>query len=292
MFDYKVKKSEDCILVDVENWKQVSDIEIRKIKGNKSITYITEVLDIHIHSESFKNLKVSKGDYVLLSKVASEIMSFRSFNLEGSSKYFNVPFLQIMGVFKDQKISYDSLEMIYDKILIEKVSRDDNFLKLSTNETIGKVLKIGTNSFDKSLKATPLKVKAGDVVLIKDNVSTPIRLNNKDYIAVEEKAIVGIIHSDKIEFINESILLQPYISEKVLNSNLLINPNINFEDLDYSDVYNRDLFKVVHLDERVKDLKVGDVILVKRDYTNYVYINQEKFFLLNGKEWIECRVIY
>lgn len=296
MFDYKVKKSEDCVLINCNDWIQSSAIQICKISGKSSPSCITTALDVHAHSKHFLNCPISKGDIILLTKVASDVASMRSFQLEDNKNYFNLPFMQVLGIFKDKKINYDNLEMIYDKILVEKVEQENNnLLQLpKSNDMIGIVKKVGSNSFDKNFKEKPLNVSIGDYVLIKDNVSTPITLNEKTYYAVEEKAVVGIFDKsnfnvNSITFINESILMKSYHSPKVLNS-ILISPAINYEDLDYSDIYNRDLFQIKYLDKSLKKVKKEDIVLVKRDYTNYVYFNEEKYHLINGENYIEAKI--
>lgn len=297
--DYKVLKSEDSILINVNNWVYPSGLSIQKISGKASISYITKALDCHYVSDVFKEYTdstINKGDYILLTRVASEVASMRSYDLGDGQKYFNVPIQQVLGTFKNNDISLDSLEMLYNKILIEKIDTNQTGLLLSgDNNMIGKILKVGTIGLDESYNPKPLRVKQGDVVIVKDNVSTEIRLGDKDYYAVEETHVVGVISYgfsiDDITFINDSILMVPYNNPKVLNSSLLITPDINYEDLDYSDIYNRDLFQVKYVDKELKDVEVGDVLLVKRDYTNYVYLNQEKYFLLNGQKWIETKII-
>ena len=294
MFDYKVKKSEDCVLINCNDWVQPSAIQICKLSGKITPTYITNALDVHAHSSHFLDYPVKKGDTVLITKVASEVASMRSFQLEDNNKYFNVPFMQILGIFKG-KISFESLTMIYDKILVERIKpNSSDMLDLpESNEMIGVVKKVGSNSFDKNNNKVPLKVSIGDYVLIKDNVSTPITLGEVQYYAVEEKAVVGIFRNgfsiDNIEFINESILMESYYAPRVLNSTL-ISPNINYEDLDYSDIYNRDLFQIKYLDKNLSNLKKDDIILVKRDYTNYVYLDNNKFHLINGKNYVEAKI--
>lgn len=289
-FDYNVKKTEDCVLIYVNNWiNLIHDLLIQKINGKSSVTCVAEALKVHEHN--YKNSPIKEGSYIFITSVAADVSQYTNFEIEGK-KFFNVPITQILGTFKDSIVSFENLEMTYDKVLIEKInlSAYNDIILPKTNEMIGKVVKVGTNSFDKNFNKIPLQIKTGDVVLIKDNVSTSIRLNSKEYFALEEKAIVGIIEKTSIKFINESILLKPYVSSNVLNSNVLITPDISYEDLDYSDIYNRDLFKIEYLDENLKNLKVGDIVLIKRDYTNYVYLNQEKYHLINGKDYIEAKI--
>lgn len=288
-FDYNVKKTEDCVLIYVNEWVQASDIVIQKINGRYAVSCIAEALKIH--EKNYKNSPIKEGSCMLITSVAADVCQYTNFELEGK-KFFNLPIMQVLGVFKGNLINLNNLEMIYDKVLVEKIdTKHSDIILPETNEMIGRVVKVGTNSFDKDLNRVPLQVKIGDVVLIKDNVSTPIRLDGKDYFGIEEKAIVGIIKENaEITFINESILMKPYHFKKLLNSTILEAPDINYEDLDYSEVYNRDLFKIEYIDNNVKNLQRDDIVLAKRDFTNYVYLNQEKYFLLNGKDYIEAKL--
>ena len=282
-FDYKVKRTEDCVLINTNNWIQMSNFEIRKISGKSYITYIAEALDIHTHSEEFTNCPIKKGSYMLLTKVASEVAGMSSFEIDGN-KFFNVPIMQVLGIFKNNEISLNNLEMLYNKVLIEKIEEKTyKGLELPlSNEMIGRIIKKGNKAINTNIN---------DVVIVKDNIVTPIRLNEKDYYGLEESGIVGIIKDkSNINFINESILMQPYYFKKLLNSTILETADINYEDLDYSDVYNRDLFQIKYIDSRIEGLKPNDVVLAKRDYTNYVYLNQDKYFLLNGKNWVEAKI--
>lgn len=284
--DYKVKRTEDTVLIDVNNWIYPSTIEIHKITGKSSISYITKVLDIHKHSEKYENCPLEKDNTILLTRVASEVAPLSSFQIDEES-YYSAPIAQVLGYFKDNKLAYDSLVMLYDKLLVEKLDKSDSdLLQLpESNEMIGRVLKIGD---------VATKLNINDIVLIKDNVSTPITLDGKQYYGLEEKAVVGIFRKDfkteNIEFINESILMKEYHATHVLNSSILITPDLNYEDLDYSDIHNRDLFQIKYLDKSLKDLNQEDILLVKRDFTNYAYLNQEKYHLINGKDWIEAKI--
>ena len=289
-FDYNVKKTEDCVLIYVNNWIQASDIAIQKINGKSSISCIAEALKIHEHN--YKNSPIKEGSYMFITGVAADVCRYTNFEIDGK-KFFNIPIMQVLGIFEDNKITFSNLNMIYDKILVEKINTDscNNIILPETNEMVGRIVKTGTNSFDKNFNKISLQVKVGDIVLIKDNVSTPIRLDEKDYFAIEESAVVGIIEENgEITFINESILMQPFYFKKLLNSTILEAPDINYEDLDYSEVYNRDLFKIKYIDKGIKDLKEDDIIFVRRDFTNYVYLNQEKYHLINGKNYIEAKL--
>ena len=278
LIDYKVDRTEDCALMNVNNWISTSDIVSQNIKGKLSISCITEILE-----ENFKeDYGVHKGDYVLITKVASDIAVMRSYSLTDNSKYFNLPISQIIGRFKGNNVSLTSLELLKGKVLIEKVTNTDSYLYLpETSDMVGKVIKV--NSGIDSIRENGL-------ILLKDNIITPIRLDGKEYFAADDTNVVGVISHDGIKFINESILMVPYVSPYVLGSELLVSPTIDYENLDYSDIYNRDLFQIKFLDENLIDFKKDDIILVRRDLTTYVYIDDNKYFLLNGKKWVEAKL--
>ena len=282
IIDYKVSKTEDCSLINVNNWIPTSDIITQSIKGRISASFITEVLE-----ENFKeDYGVSKGDYILITKVASEIAPMRSYDLNDGNKYFNLPISQIIGKFTDKKISLSSLELIEGKVLIERISNKDSYLFLpETSDMLGRVVKVNSKI---------ASIKNESIIILKDNIVTPIRLEGKEYYAADDSNIVGVLNYgfsvEEIEFINESILLKPYQGKHVLGSKILLTPDINYEDLDYSDIYNRDLFQIKLLDKSLKKLAIGDIVLARRDFTNYVYLDNEKYFLLNGKKWIEAKI--
>lgn len=282
LIDYKVKRTEDCALMDVNRWIPTSNIVAQSIKGNTSPSYVTEVLD-----ENFKkDYGIYKGDYILITQVASEIASMRSYQLLDRSKYFNLPVSQIIGRFRSRQVSWSTLELIEGRVLVERIEKNESCLVLpKKSDMLGKV--VGVNSKISS-------IKRGSVVLLKDNIVTPIRLDGKEYYAADDTNIVGVLNHgsslEDIEFINESVLMVPHYDKYLFGSKVLITPDINYEDLDYSDINNRDLFQIKFLDRTMEGLKKEDIVLARRDYTNYVYINDIKYFLLNGKKWIEAKI--
>ena len=297
--DYKVPRTEDSILINIDEWKTGDGnlIKKQKISGKVSPTYITEVKKINKSSKFWENFPVFEQDVVLVSRIASDVAPFRSFELLEEGKYFNVPFSQIMGYFSGNEITIEKLIMVEDKMLVKKIEKTgESFLDIKNpNVMIGEVIKTGTCSLgDNGETRLPKKVHTGNKILIRDNISTEINLNNEKYYALEERMVVGIFHDgfslENLELINGSILLIPYTPSTVLNSKLLITPQINYEDLDYSSIYNRDLFQIKYLDKSIKSLEIGDQVLVSRDYTNYVYYGMEKYFIINGKKDIMGKI--
>jgi co-chaperonin GroES (HSP10) len=296
IIDYKVARTEDCVLINIANWVCPSEIEIRKMNGKASVSCITEALEVHTHSSVFKNYStVNKGDYLFFTRACSDIASMRNFDIGDGQKYFNAPFSQIIGKFNDNKVSFGSLEILFNNLLIKKIETEKSGLVLSSNSMVGEVVKVGTIGISKDNKPKPLQIKEGDVVIVKDNAVTEIRLDNNVYYGLNENNVVGTLNyglsMSDINFINKSILLKPYYTPTILNSKILITPDINYEDLDYSDIFNRNVFKIEYLDKEINNLKKGDIVIVKRDFTEYVYFNQEKYFLLNGEEWVETKII-
>lgn len=298
-FDYRVDKNINTVLIDTEHWIQDSSniVQRYKISGRSVITYLTEIQDKFLN-EKFSEVDsiLEKGEIVLLSKIASEVARDRAFNINGG-KYYNVPVMQVLGHFKDKIISFDSLNLLYDKILIEKLNPYENELLQSENKTmIGRILKIGTHRFDHDWNSQPLKVHVGDIVLIKDNVTTKITIGQKDYYVTEEGSVVGIFRSsdklslENLNLINECILMQEYRDSKLLGSSILATPNINYDILDWSDVYNGNLFQVVLSDQSVNSIHKDDVVLLDRSITTYAYSDHKKYFLINGTQYISAKI--
>lgn len=277
---FNVPKNKNCIIINTDRWLNSSSnlVQSQKMSGKLSVTCITEVIESQIPY-------INKGQKVLLSQVASDIAQYRKFQVEGEN-FYNIPESQIVGIFNDS-ITFEGLTIINDKVLIKKIdSTIESTLYLSqANVMVGEVVKVGTN-------VTGIHI--GQQVLIRDNVSTEVLFGKHSYYATEERMIVGILHNsfniEDIEFINKSILMKPYINSKVLNSSLLVSPDINYEDLDYSDMYNRNLFKVEFSDTSVKEIHKGDIILLNRDYTNYVYYGMEKYFTIDGTKYISAKI--
>ena len=299
MIDFKIPRTKDCIIIDTKNWVQNSSqmLTIHRMSGRDIPTYLATALEVNAEKEVLKD-GVKKGDTVLLTRVASEVAQYRAFELEvGDKRYYDVPIMQVLGKFTDNKISYNSLNMLFDKILIKKVDTSKiGLLEIpNSNTMIGEVIKVGTCKFDKDWNRQDLQVKVGDKVLIKDNVITEITFGADTYYATEESMVVGKFNSNEftlenLTLINKSIIFDSYIAETALSSNLL-TPLLNFEDEDITDIYNRDLFKVLAVDNSLTDLKKNDIILTDRSVTNYVYIGVDKYFMLSGTDYLEAKII-
>lgn len=297
MIDFNVPKSKDCIIIDTKNWTQNSSqiLTVHKMSGRDIPTYIAEVLSENIVKDCLKGA-VAKGDTVLLTRVASEVAQYRSFEIEvGDKRYYDVPVMQVLGKF-DNDISFSSLHMLFDKILIKRIEDifEGNLLLPENNTMIGEVVKVGTCKFDKDWKKHDLQVEVGDKVLIRDNVTTEIFLDGETYYATEESMVVGKFDEhgyqlNNLTLLNKSLLLDSYISDHALNSTLL-TPILNYEGEDVTDIYNRDLFRIQAVDESLTNLHKDDIILLDRNVTNYVYIGINKYFMLAGTDFVEAKI--
>ncbi len=298
MIDFNVPRLKDCILIDTKNWLQNTNslIEIRRMSGRDIPTYIAEIKEIEADRGVFKNV-LKKGDKVLLTRTASELAQYRSFEVEvGDKRYFNPPITQALGVFKGGDMSLSSLQMLFDKILIKKIENTEvSGLTVSESNTMmGEIIKTGWCRFDKDWNFSPLKTAVGDKVLIRDNVTTEVFLDGETYYATEESMVVGIFKGDSysldtLQVINEGIIALPYIPKRAFNS-ILYTPSLNYEEEDVTDFYNRDLFKVLAVDSSLTKVKKDDIILVDRNLTNYVYLNNEKYFMLSGMLYVEAKI--
>ena len=292
--DFRVKRSEDCITIDTKAWITSSNIgiTIHRMSGRDIPTFITKVISVNPVVESLKGL-VKTGDTVLLSRIASDISQYKKFAVKvGDDRYFNAPIMQVLGVFNGE-ISFESLSLLTDKILIEKIETDVNGIILSKDNTmVGRVLKTGTNRFDKDWNKFPLTIKQGDIVLVRDNVTTEITLNSKRYYITEEPMIVGVFKEarydlNSLQLMNDYIILDSYIPEQM---GKLFTPIMDYEEADYTQIYDRDLFKVVKTPDNIDNIFENDILLIDRNYTNYVYLGAKRYFVLAGTEYISARV--
>lgn len=283
-YDFNVKRLEDKIQISIDNWLYPEEniIEFHKISGKPSVTGFTKALTIGDNVEG-----VDKDDVLLLSKVACDVATTpTAFYAIDGKRYFNIPAEQVIGTFSKEIINFSNLVLRKGYVLFERINKtQDSIISIEENSTMmGKVVKVHETS----------PFTEGDTIIIRDNVSTPVKFGDNEYFAVEEKFIVGVAEGTlsikDVRILNEYILMKPYISSHVLNSTILETPDINYEDLDYSDINNRNLFKVYYVEEGI-GINKGDILLLNRDFTNYFYYENEKYFVINDKKWISGKII-
>ena len=285
-YDYSTSRTKNKVQINIQNWltSDNSLIKLYKMNGKTPISYITEATFIGDGVEG-----IQKGDYLLLSKVSCEVAtSLTAFYTIDDKKYFDIPKEQILGVFKENKITFRNLELRDKIVMFKKVYRkQSSILDIEDRDaTIGGIIKVGKNS----------QFNVGDIAIIENNTPTPVFIDDEECYAVEEKFVVGIANEEdfsieNIDIKNNYILMKLYISKNVLNSKILETSGINYDNLDYSDINNRNLFKVIYADKSLQGIKKGDILLLDRNYVNYVYYNGEKYFSINDKRWISSKII-
>lgn len=284
-YDFNTSRLKGKVQISINNWVSPEEnlLEIRKITGKSYVTYITKALVVGDEVQG-----INQNDYMLLSKVACDIATTPTvaYEFEGE-KYFNVPSEQILGVFNNNKVTLSELTLQNKNVLFKRVNKkqSSSLVIEETNTMLGEVIKVAKGS----------KLKVGDKIVVRDNVSTPIRFGELELFVTEEKFIVGIANKgesiEDITILNGYILMKSYIPSHVLNSSILETPVINYEDLDYSDINNRNLFKVMYVDKTLKGIKEGDILLLSRDYTNYMYYENERYFVINEEKWISGKIL-
>ena len=283
-YDFNVKRLENKIQISIDDWLYPEEnvIEFHKISGKPSATGFTKALAIGSNVEG-----VNKDDVLLLSKVACDVaLTPTAFYTSDGKRYFNIPAEQIIGTFSKGIINFSNLVLRKGYVLFERINKTQNsIISIEEKSTMmGKVVRVS--------EVSPFT--EGDIIIVRDNVSTPVKFGDKKYFAVEEKFVVGVaggtLSIKDVKILNEYILMKPYISPYVLNSTILETPDINYEDLDYSDINNRNLFKVYYFEEGI-GINKGDILLLNRDFTNYFYYENEKYFVINDKKWISGKII-
>lgn len=285
-YDFNTERTKGKVQINVQDWLTSDDnlIKIYKINGKTPVSYITKVTFV---GDGVKGIQT--GDCILLSKVSCEVAtSLTAYYTIGDNRYFDIPEEQILGIFEQDKITFRNLKLRNKNILFKKVHQGYSSIICTEdkNTTVGGIIKVGENS----------QFSIGDIVLIEDNTVTPVFIDGEECYAVEEKFVVGLASDEdfsmeSMDIKNNYVLMKPYISKNVLNSKILETSEINYNNLDYSDINNRDLFKVMHVDKSLENIKKGDILLLNRNYTNYVYYAGEKYFAVSDKKWISGKII-
>ena len=299
--DYKVERSADCIRINTDDWVLSSDNQLKRyrISGRAVTTCITHVDDKNLSEEFFESEEVlEKGTKVLLSSIASEIARSRAYTID-NKRYYDIPVMQVLGYFEGNRGTLESFKLLYNKILIKKMNfnKKGSLYTVSDNSTVGKVIKVGIDKTDSHTHSSPFYLLTGSIVMLQDNVATEVEIEGETYLAVDISSVVGLFESENemnienLKVLNKNILMEEYRSSKLFDSSTLLAPNLNYEELDFSDIYNKDIFKVVALDEKLEGLEKGDIVLMDRNLTFYVYFNGNKYFLVNGKNNISGKLI-
>jgi len=303
-FNYKIDytKSRNHILINPKDWEQDASKLIHgySIYGDVAMNYLTKVLKTNIDNSMFGE-PVNEGDLVLLTKAASKISYLKPFEIiKGfdKAKLSNVHIMQVIGKFTDNKMTLENFVPLFDKVVMEKVPVEiSKLIYAGENETtsVGKVIKIGTGGFTSKWEHREMEVKEGDYVLLRDNITTTIYLNNIEYICTEDSMIVGKFQDSSLDMstlqmFHKGVMLEEKQEEKVLGSNVLFNPLYDLDVEDISDVYQRDRFKVINKSNNIEEVNINDIIVISRDCTNYVVFKGKTYYIINGLRDVEATI--
>ena len=293
-FTYKVKgsRSENCVLINTENWF-VNDsnmiVEFNS-RGGVSNTFITEVLAENLTKYAGE---VKTGDVILITAVAAKLYGARPFSIPidlDSTKYTDIPFIHIIGKF-DKKISFDSLHLLGDFLLLERlkgVDESENGFCVSTEYT---------NSVYKVVKKASAVNDVANYVLAKDNVATPIMLNGVQYYAISFKDVIAGFDVDAGEYTvdnistvyNHYLVLEDSQTQYANEGDTIFKATFHLDEQEWlSESYNENRFKVVLSGQ--PEFKTGDILYIIREALEYCTFRGVKYYAVNNKKFIMAKI--
>lgn len=291
-FDYKVHgaRSNNCILINAQNWlaNTSNDIVGVNSRGGIANNYITEVLDTNIENEEYVGT-ITAGDFVMLTSVASRLYTSHTFTIPikmDNTKYTDIPVSHVVGKFINHDISFPSFNVLANYVMLEVLesvdTKNDGFVvSTEKTKTICKIVKVGPQVTD---------LCTGDVVLIRDNVSTETMLNGKKYSIVSDDMVLGKFISVDFEkplaenliLRNTFILLDEYQPDYAGSMHTIAMPQYDAsQDEGLSGIYSENTYTV--LLSNVDDILPKDLVYINRAATEYVtYLGKRYYVALNS----------
>lgn len=301
---------DNCVCIK-HKWEQDSSrlIQVYNKSMDNKLNYITKAIKVNIQEDKFGS-SIKEGDTIFLSRF---FIACRKFKLSSSYidnyDYSNIPVKLIMGKFNDGMLNLGSLEMFYDKVLIEPmedIQASNIVLTPVSMSNVGRVVKHGRGGlFRDYTKKTPL-VKEEDIVLYWNNVNTDIFLNSKKYHALEDNRIIGsfsnsILDIENLEMANGRILLKDLEEEKIDMASKIILPNKDNDFEFQSNLENKyTVFKLSKNGKEYKkglylsnnNLNIGDTLVVNKDILQHVYFKGIKYYTLENLDDAEAIIKY
>ena len=253
---------------------------LTNLKGKIIPTNITTAVGIN-PAPAYRPLPFKVGDLIALSGLATRITSYLPFKLpDDPTIYSSTHLSQVIGYFVDNKVDYDNFIPIYDKVMFKPIEvKQSDFLYLSDdNLSVGVVVKTGDGGFNDDWDRVPMNFKLGDVVLVRDNVSTRVTLGQEDYYVVDDKFIMGKFESeDKLNIedlkLCEGVHLFEEYEDDTIEGSTLYKVPMGDED-DISQTYQNMLFKLVKSDEVPEG-----IYYINRIDTEYVKFKNKTYFV-------------
>ena len=280
LFDIANTKAYGHVIINSEDWHSPEPLVLTNLKGKIIPTNITTAVGIN-PAPAYRPLPFKVGDLIALSGLATRITSYLPFKLpDDPTIYSSTHLSQVIGYFVDNKVDYDNFIPIYDKVMFKPIEvKQSDFLYLSDdNLSVGVVVKTGDGGFNDDWDRVPMNFKLGDVVLVRDNVSTRITLGQEDYYVVDDKFIMGKFESeDKLNIEDLKLcegvhLFEEYEDDTIEGSMLYKVPMVDEDDI--SQTYQNMLFKLVKSDEVPEG-----IYYINRIDTEYVKFKNKTYFV-------------
>lgn len=279
-------KSYGHVMININDWISTNNLLCINLKGKVLPSKITKAVKIN-SAPAYRPLPFKEGAVIALSAIATRIGLLRPFNIPNDPNgYANVHISQILGYFKNEVLSLDNFQLIYDKVLLEKIDiPPSNYLNINDdNISVCKVLAIGDGGFNEKWERIPMNANVGDYVLLRDNITTSITLEGKEYYVTDDKYIVGRFQGLEFDF-NSLIpfknvnIFEAYESDTIEGS-FLLKPYYK-EDIEISETYQDNLFKLIKSDSLSKGIYIID-----RFKTEYIKFKNRTYFIAQTKDII------
>ena len=280
LFDIANTKAYGHVIINSEDWHSPEPLVLTNLKGKIIPTNITTAVGIN-PAPAYRPLPFKVGDLIALSGLATRITSYLPFKLpDDPTIYSSTHLSQVIGYFVDNKVDYDNFIPIYDKVMFKPIEvKQSDFLYLSDdNLSVGVIVKTGDGGFNEDWDRVPMNFKLGDVVLVRDNVSTRVTLEQEDYYVVDDKFIIGKFESeDKLNIEDLKVcegvhLFEDYEDDAIEGSTIYKVPMGDEDDI--SQTYQNMLFKLVKSDEVPEG-----IYYINRIDTEYVKFKNKTYFV-------------
>ena len=292
-YDIEGSRSENCVLTNTEQWF-VNDsnmiVEFNS-RGGVYNTFITEVLAENL-SEEHKG-EIGAGDVILITAVAAKLYGARPFSIPidlDSTKYTDIPYQHIIGKFEG-KISFSTLHLLGDCLLLKRLknadTREDGFcVTTEYTDSVYEVVK----------KASSVDVTS-KVVLVKDNVVTPIMLEGIQYYAVSFKDVVAGFDVNAGEYTvstigtvyNHYMIAEDCQTQFANEGSTIYKAGYDLEEQEWlSESYNENRFRVVL--SMLDSIDANDIIYAIREAFEYCTFGGTKYFVMDNKRFILAKL--
>lgn len=295
-FNYNIPytKGWGCVMIESNNWlaNTTSIFQVYNTNGKIGNNGITKIIKTNYNEEMF-GTDLKENDTVLINYLYARALESMSYKIDNTEhKYGNVHVTGVIGKFKDNVISFETLQPLFDYVIMEKINinLNEGLFVIPDNKTIiGRILKQGTHRYNKKWEKQPLQINVNDEVLLRSNSVTKIILNNTEYLCAREEDIVGRIVDSNLELLNNILLLERNQAE-TFNNSTIMKSTVDIEEKEYlSNLYESNRFKVVlsTMNEVYKD----DIVYVDTNLLTHCNYKGREYHVLNNKVGLVCKVI-